>query len=77
VVIAHAFGIVEVTEGTVAGARIELTSTNLVSTSTAKRVNELTRAFEVTDEVLTYEVAMAYGEHPLKGHLAAELHRVG
>jgi hypothetical protein len=75
VVIAHAFGIVEVAEGMVSDTRFELTSTSLVSTSTAKQVNELTRKIEVADDVLTYEVAMAYGDHPLQAHLAAELRR--
>jgi hypothetical protein len=75
VIIAHAFGIVEVAEGTVRGTRIVLASTDLVSTSTAKQVNELARNIKVADDVLTYEVAMAYGEHPLQAHLAAELRR--
>lgn len=75
VVLAHAFGIVEVQEGIVTGTRVELKSKDLVSTSTAKEVRELARTFEVDGDRLSYEVAMAYGEHPLQAHLAASLRR--
>jgi hypothetical protein len=75
VVLAHAFGVVEVQEGTVTGSRVELKSRDLVSTSTAKEVSGLARTFEVDGDRLTYEVAMAYGEHPLQSHLSAELRR--
>jgi hypothetical protein len=75
VVLAHAFGIVEVQEGTVTGTRVELKSKDLVSTSTAKEVSGLARTIEVDGDRLTYEVAMAYGEHPLQSHLTAELRR--
>lgn len=75
VVIAHAFGIVEVLEGSFDGSRIELAGTNVVSTSSAKVVDAITRTFEISGTKLTYDVAMAYGAHPLQHHLGADLEK--
>lgn len=74
VVIAHGFGVVEVDEGTISGKHIELQSKSLSSTSTAKTIDAIGRAFTLGDGTLTYEVSMAYGGVPLQPHLAAELH---
>ena len=76
IVLAHAFGVTEVLEGTVRGTRIEAGSTSVVATPSAKRVSELARTFDVSGNTLTYEVAMAYGDVPLQRHLGAELRRV-
>ena len=76
VVLAHAFGIVEIDTGRVQGGRIELTSESLTSSPTANRVESLARTFEVAGDVLTYEVAMAFAEHELQPHLTARLARV-
>lgn len=76
VVLAHAFGIVEVQEGRVDGGRITLRSRALAPTATARRVEALARTFEVDGDVLTYEVEMAFAEHDLQPHLAARLERV-
>ena len=73
VVIAHAFGIVEILEGRAEGAVIELSSKSLTSAPSAKEVHAVTRRFEVTETSLTYEVAMAYDAHPLQHHLGASL----
>ncbi len=76
VVLAQAFGLAEAEEGTVAGNRIELTATRLAPTSTAKRIDAISRTFELRDEVLTYTLSMAAVGHALQPHLSAELRRV-
>jgi hypothetical protein len=82
VVLAHPTGIVEVLEGRLepgAGGqgRMELASTAMARTASAKEVTELRRVFELGDGVLAYTVAMAAVGQPLTHHLAAELHRAG
>jgi hypothetical protein len=77
VVLAHPTGIVEVLEGRLDGGRIELASTALATTSTAKEVTDLRRRFQLDGDVLAYTVAMAAVGQPLQHHLAAELRRVG
>lgn len=76
VVLAHAFGIAEVQEGAVDGTRIELRSRSLTSTTTANRVEALTRTFTCAGDELSYEVHMAFGENELQPHLEARLERV-
>ena len=76
IVLAHAFGVTEVQEGRISGTRLEVSSTSVVATPSAKRVSQLVRTFELTGEVLSYEVQMAYGDVPLQRHLGAQLRRV-
>jgi THAP domain-containing protein 4 len=76
VVLAHGFGVAEIEEGQFRGRRFELRSKSLASTSTAKVIREVTRTYEVDGDVLTYQMAMAYGDTPLNHHLRAELRRV-
>lgn len=76
IVLAHALGVAEIQEGTFHGTHIEVVSTSLGVTSTAKDVRRLARTFDVTDDVLTYEVKMAYEDVPLQHHLGAELRRI-
>jgi hypothetical protein len=75
-VVAHGFGIAEISEGHIEGRRIDLVSRSLAPTSTAKHVLEVRRVFEGDGDVLSYEVDMAYGEHPVQNHLRAELRKV-
>jgi hypothetical protein len=77
VVLAHPTGIVEVLEGRLDGGRMELASTTVATTSTAKEVTALRRRFELDGDTLGYTVAMAAVGQPLQHHLAATLHRVG
>ena len=74
---AHPTGLVELLAGTVAsegdGCRIELASTLVAGTATAKRVDAVTRTVVVRGEVLTYDLAMAAVGQPLTHHLRAEL----
>jgi nitrobindin-like protein len=74
-VLAHPTGVVEVEEGQVDGTVIELGSTEVARTSSAKDVRALSRHVEVHGDVLTYRLAMAAVGRPLQHHLAAELRR--
>jgi THAP4-like, heme-binding beta-barrel domain len=74
-VLAHPTGIVEVQEGTLDGSTIDLKTTAVARTSSAKDVEALTRHFEIDGDVLRYTLAMAAVGQALTHHLRAELHR--
>ena len=76
-VLAHPTGIVEVQEGTVDGTTIDLETTAVARTSTAKDVEALTRHVDVDGDVMRYTLDMAAVGQPLTRHLRAELHRSG
>jgi hypothetical protein len=76
-VLAHPTGVVEVEEGTVDGRRIELATTMVGRTSTAKEVTALGRTIEVDGDVLSYTLTLAAVGQPLQHHLQARLQRVG
>jgi hypothetical protein len=75
IVLAHPFGLTEVSSGTITGHRIETRAVNLISTPTAKEVEGLTRTFEATGDQLVYSLHMATGGHSLQNHLGARLRR--
>jgi hypothetical protein len=72
-VLAHTFGIAEVSEGTRTGDRLELRSRALIPTSSATQVEAVRRSLEVSDRVLRYGIDMAVSDHELQRHLTAEL----
>lgn len=78
-VLAHPSGIVEIEEGTftpsATGGVLELVTTFVHGTSTAKRVDGLRRRFEIDGDILRYRVAMAAVGVEMVHHLDAELHR--
>ncbi|MGI9615768.1 MAG: FABP family protein [Acidimicrobiales bacterium] len=81
VVIAHPTGIVEVLTGPLEdssehGTAIDLRTSAVAGTPTAKSVTELHRRFILDGDELHYEVAMAAVGHGLTHHLAATLRRV-
>jgi hypothetical protein len=76
-VIAHAFGGVEVLEGRIEGDEIHMKSTNYSITSTAKQVDAVERTLRKDGDGLTYDIAMAFGGHPMTAHLTATLERHG
>jgi hypothetical protein len=91
-VLAHPTGVVEVEEGALAAAsrraagdvatsrlvpvRVELRSTSIGLTATAKDVRSLRRVLELDGDRLAYDLWMAYAHVPETHHLRAELLRV-
>lgn len=80
VVLSHPTGVVEIEEGTVAirldgSLVIDLSTTTVALTSTAKEVTSLQRRLHVHGDTIDYEVAMAAVGAPLLPHLYATLHR--
>ncbi len=79
VVIAQPFGAVEISSGTVRSERgtvvVEMATTLVSTTPSAKQVTEVSRRYEVSGDVLTYHVAMAAVGEDLSGHLDATLRR--
>jgi hypothetical protein len=79
VVLSHPSGITEVEEGSISRdadrTTIELTTTHVGRTSTAKEVAALARRFVIDGDTIRYEVDMAAVGQPLQFHLAATLHR--
>ena len=76
-VLTHTTGVTEIAEGTVAEGRIEVRSTHVDVTSTAKEVVTLERSYHLDGDLLRYELRMEAVGQPLSGHLTAELHRTG
>ena len=78
-VLAHPTGITEVAEGAIQidGARITINvaTTTIGRTASAKDVTALRRTFRVDGDVLDYDVEMAAVGLPLQHHLAAHLTR--
>jgi hypothetical protein len=78
-VLAHPTGVSEIAEGTVRptanGLRIDVRSTVVGLTTSAKSVTMVERSIEVDGDRLDYSVRMAAVGHPLEHHLAACLWR--
>lgn len=80
VVLAHPTGVVEVEEGTYetderGRLHIELATTCVARTTSAKEVSGLERSFVVDGDLLRYTLRMAAVGVPTTHHLAAELRR--
>ena len=76
IVLAHSTGLVEVSEGILEPGKIELISTNVHGTSTAKTVTAIGRSIVVAEDVFKYRLRMAAGGLPAHHHLSGELQRV-
>ncbi len=78
-VLAHPSGITEIEVGTysVSGGLIEIdmSTTAIGLTPTAKKVTALGRSFRLDGDELSYSVQMGAVGQPLQDHLAAVLHR--
>ena len=82
-VLAHPTGITEVLEGFAApnlpGSdtfMIDLRSTSLGGSTSAKPVTQTERTFEITGDTMRYTMRMAAVGLPIQHHLSAVLHRV-
>jgi len=79
VVLAHPTGIAEVQEGTVDDDDgvlvIEVATTTVARTASAKEVTALERSLRIDGDELTYTVRMAAVGLPLQHHLSATLRR--
>lgn len=79
-ILAHPTGVTEIEEGTIAAATdgtlvVELATTSVGLSGSAKSVTALTRRFEVRDDTMSYDLAMAAVGEPLTHHLRATLLR--
>ena len=77
IVIAHPNGISEIAEGTFDGAAVQLRSTVVGRTASAKDVTVIERDFVLDGDELSYSLRMTAVGVPLTHHLAARLHRTG
>jgi hypothetical protein len=75
-VIAQPGGTVEVLIGSLTGARVDFTATNVLRTPTAKDVTEIRRVFEQRGDDLWYSLEMAAMGEPVTFHCEATLHRI-
>lgn len=78
--LAHPTGITEIDEGTVVAHDdgtivIDVHSTTIALSGTAKDVFAVAREVRVNGDELSYTVSMAAVGHPLQQHLSATLHR--
>jgi hypothetical protein len=78
-VLAHPTGVTEIDEGILSvggdGLTIEVASTSIGLTGSAKSITALSRCFDLVGDELTYRVSMAAVDVPLTHHLAATLRR--
>jgi hypothetical protein len=75
-VLAHPLGIAEVAEGTVSDGVIEVATTAVALTGTAKAVTELSRRLVADGDFLRYELHMAMRDIALTSHVRSRLSRV-
>jgi len=76
VVVAHPTGHVVLTEGSITGTTVMLSSSTVAGTRSAKEVDELVRHVDVAGAQLNYELRMAAVGQPLAVHLRGSLRRV-
>jgi hypothetical protein len=74
-VLAHPFGVVEISEGRIEWPEITVSSVALVATTTGSEVERIRRTLRLSRDRLTYTVDMAASGHPLQRHLEAALTR--
>ena len=79
-IVAHGFGVVEISSGSMINGLMRLGSDIMRPSSTAKVVEATTRRYELSHDagldVLSYEISMEAAGHPMTHHLRARLERV-
>jgi hypothetical protein len=75
-VVSHPTGIVEIAEGTFEGSTIQLRSTVVARTGSAKDVTAIERDLIIDGELLRYSLRMAAVGQAMTHHLAGELRRI-
>ncbi len=75
IVLSHPTGVAEIAEGTINDQVLELETTSIGRTTTAKEVTTLRRRYEVEGDALRYDLWMAAVGQPISHHLVGELHR--
>ena len=75
-VIAQPTGFAEISLGHIQGQRLDVESSTVVRTPTAKPVTSIRRSFWMERDALCYELKMAMEGVPLARHLTASFHRV-
>ncbi len=73
--LAHPIGLTEVSEGTLRGTGMDLSSTSIARTATGSPVTSLSRRYRVDGDVLSYEIDMATETTPSSFHVRAALRR--
>jgi hypothetical protein len=73
--VAQGSGIIEIVEGRLVdgGGGLDLVSTHMGGTTSAKSVTATTRSYRWTADELTYDIAMAAVGEPLQHHLTGRL----
>jgi nitrobindin-like protein len=74
-VITQAIGLTEIDAGTLSGTRLELHSTSVERTPTAKAVTGVRRSIWLEGDQLRYELAMQMATVPMTHHLSARFTR--
>jgi hypothetical protein len=72
-VVAHNTGFAELAAGPVSGPRLELRTSSLVGSETAKDVTALTRTYEADGPVLRWNLSMEAVGEPMTHHLEGAL----
>ena len=75
-VLSQPSGITEILAGTISGTRIEMASTTVGVSPTAKQVSAVKRVIAVTANTLSYQLDMAAVGQDMSIHLQAELAKV-
>jgi THAP4-like, heme-binding beta-barrel domain len=74
--LAHPIGLTEISEGTLDGTSLELTSTGVGRTTTGLGTTAVIRRYLVDGDVMRYRTDMATDRTPMAPHLEATLSRV-
>ena len=74
--LAHPLGLTEISQGTLRGTDMELTSTAMGRTWTGEPVVAVVRRYKVLGDEMTYQLDMAMEQTPMSRHLSGSLHRI-